>query len=38
MDRMREELRVTLGETDFAVELIREARDQEGSLSRGGVC
>jgi hypothetical protein len=29
MDRMREELRQKIGETDIAVELIREARDQE---------
>ena len=29
MDRMREELRERIGETDIAVELIREARDQE---------
>jgi hypothetical protein len=29
MDRMREELRQRLGETDIAVELIREARNQE---------
>jgi hypothetical protein len=29
MDRMREELRQKLGETDLAVELIREARNQE---------
>jgi hypothetical protein len=28
MDRMREELREKVGETDLAVELIREARDQ----------
>ncbi|HKM54428.1 MAG TPA: hypothetical protein VJY33_13535 [Isosphaeraceae bacterium] len=29
MDRMREELREKVGETNLAVELIREARDQE---------
>ena len=29
MDRMREELREKIGETDLAVELVREARDQE---------
>lgn len=29
MDRMREELRQRIGETDIAVELIREARSQE---------
>ena len=29
MDRMREELRERIGETNLAVELIREARDQE---------
>jgi hypothetical protein len=29
MDRMREELRERIGETELAVELIREARDQE---------
>jgi hypothetical protein len=29
MDRMREELRQRIGETDLAVELIREARNQE---------
>ncbi len=29
MDRMREELRQTMGETDLAVELIRDARNQE---------
>ena len=29
MDRMREELRQKVGETNLAVELIREARDQE---------
>jgi hypothetical protein len=30
MDKMREELRQRVGETDSAVALIREARDQEG--------
>jgi len=29
MDRMREELQEKVGETNLAVELIREARDQE---------
>jgi hypothetical protein len=29
MDRMREDLRQEIGETNLAVELIREARDQE---------
>ena len=29
MDRMREEMRQRFGETDIAVALIREARDQE---------
>jgi hypothetical protein len=29
MDRMREELRQTVGEMDIAVGLIREARNQE---------
>jgi hypothetical protein len=29
MDRMREELRQRIGETEIAVELIREARNQE---------
>jgi hypothetical protein len=29
MDRMREELRQSIGETNIAVELIREARDEE---------
>jgi hypothetical protein len=28
MDKMREEMRQRVGETDIAVELIREARDQ----------
>ena len=30
MDRMREELRQRVGETDIAVALVREARDNEG--------
>ena len=29
MDQMREEMRQRVGETDIAVELVREARDQE---------
>jgi hypothetical protein len=29
MDRMREELRQRVGETDIAVALVREARDEE---------
>ena len=29
MDRMREELRQRVGETNLAVDLVREARDQE---------
>jgi len=29
MDRMREELQEKVGETNLAVQLIREARDQE---------
>jgi hypothetical protein len=29
MDRMREERRQKIGETDHAVELVREARDHE---------
>ena len=29
MDRAREELRKRIGETNIAVELIREARDEE---------
>jgi hypothetical protein len=29
MDKLREELRQRIGETDIAVELIREARNQE---------
>jgi hypothetical protein len=29
MDRMREELRERIGETQLAVELVREARNQE---------
>ena len=33
MDRMREDLRQEIGETNLAVELIREARDQERRTS-----